>query len=197
MFKPIIIISMKKNLFVLLLLVASTLQQDLLTTSTEITEEDAGQLPGVPLPVPPTPNPNFPDPAGGGNMGEIPPSSPPGMDGSSSGEKATSPSPTQTFQFRISQPTDWTFLEQDTLGAGSQWRFPSGNFQMKPKGYIVSYKIKFHTDCLKNVVLLKWAATGHSFVSLNGQFIRIWAAPYPNSIHNLVISTSQLLCGCN
>ena len=184
---------MKKNLFVLLLLVASTLQQDFLTTSTEIIEEDPAQFPVVPLPVPPTPNPNSPN-----SGGTIPPSnSPSGLDGSPSGGEATSPPTPQTFQFRISQPTDWTFLEQDTLGEGSQWRFPSGNFLMKPKGYIVSYKIKFHTDCLKNVVLLKWAATGHSFVSLNGQFIRIWAAPYPNSIHSLVISTSQLLCGCN
>ena len=187
---------MKKNLFVLLLLVASTLQQDLLTTSTEITEEDPGQLPGVPLPTPTSVNPNSPDAAGGGG-GVMPSNFPSDMNGSPSGDGTTSPPTPQALSFRISQPTDWTFLEQDTLGAGSQWRFPSGNFQMKPKGYIVSYKIKFHTDCLKNVVLLKWAATGHSFVSLNGQFIRIWAAPYPNSIHNLVISTSQLLCGCN
>ena len=92
---------------------------------------------------------------------------------------------------------DWSFLDQDTLGTGSQWSFPSGSFVMYQKGYIVDYTIKFHTDCLKNSVILRWAATGDSFVSLNGQFIRIWASPYPSSIHTLSISTSQLLCGCN
>ena len=46
--------------------------------------------------------------------------------------------------------------------------------------------------------MLEWAATGYSFLSINGQFIRMWVSPYQQSFRsNTIVIKSFLKCGCN
>jgi hypothetical protein len=77
-----------------------------------------------------------------------------------------------------------------------QWQYPNGQYEVFPVGYTAIYTITFHLDCLKNLVFFEWAATGNSFVAINGMFVKIWADPYPQT-HTQTFNDSLLKCGCN
>lgn len=95
-----------------------------------------------------------------------------------------------------SQPTSWSFLQQNQLGGSSAWIYPNGQFQILPKFKVTTFTIKFYTDCPQSDVNFAFATTGVAFVLLNGNLIKNWALPYPQ-IHKLTLSKPDLLCGCN
>lgn len=65
-------------------------------------------------------------------------------------------------------PTDWSFLSQCSLGDNSKWVSPTGDFKLRPIGYVSSYTVTFYTDCPQSGVTLTFAGTGRSYVQLNG-----------------------------
>lgn len=95
-------------------------------------------------------------------------------------------------------PADWSFLSQCSLGDNSKWVSPTGDFKLRPIGYVSSYTVTFYTDCPQSGVTLTFAGTGRSYVQLNGEWVLTFAYPYPsNKPHQLVLKAPQLKCGEN
>ena len=92
------------------------------------------------------------------------------------------------------QPSSWNFLNQDSLGDGSKWIYPSANRVVYPLRWLVTYTIKFTTDCRKKPVNFKFSTTGSFFVIFNGNLISSWGRPYPNIA---TLTLDNLQCGCN
>ncbi len=94
------------------------------------------------------------------------------------------------------QPSNWNFINQNSLGSSTKWLTPSGDGRMYSLGWLTTYSITFTTDCPQNGVTLKFAATGSSFVYLNGHQLLSWGLPWP-TIHTVSLSKPELICGCN
>lgn len=96
------------------------------------------------------------------------------------------------------QPSNWNFLKDSSLGDSSKWVSPDGSFAVKPIGYLATYTITFYTDCPQNGVTLYYATTGSSYVQLNGEWILTGDYPFPSTKpHKVLLKQPTLKCGCN
>ena len=68
---------------------------------------------------------------------------------------------------------------------------------MYREGHIVEYTIKVFIDCPQKAVLIRYAATAFTFVSVNGQLVSTWKKPYAPHIHDLQAAQPHLKCGEN
>lgn len=82
------------------------------------------------------------------------------------------------------QPSDWTFLEENSIGGQASWIHPTNSFQSHPHGYIVTYTSSFNVDCPQQPISIKIAATGAVFSSINDKWQLIWGLPWPE-VHHL------------
>ena len=93
---------------------------------------------------------------------------------------------------------DWSFIEGGAASprTNARWKTPQSGYRQHPYRWKTTYKVTFYTDCPQNPIYFVYATTAYSFVSLNGQMIHSWGAPYPQ-YHNITLQKPFLKCGCN
>lgn len=124
-----------------------------------------------------------------GDTSQLPSTSPPSQSASSTpGVQALTLIPNPP------QPSDWTFLDQNSLGGNSKWIFPGSSIVVNSLRHIVTYTIRFTTECTKKPVILRLSTTGSYFILLNGQLISSWGRPFPNLDR---VTINGFKCGCN